>query len=298
MPVALGLLAGLAVVLFLLALVRPGSVDVVQERIRRYGVESEQDDEYAASIFDRVVAPSFSWLIERVARYMPAQLTSNVAEHLEEAGWSVSASRFVSIWLSVGLLVPIALAALVVGVGGNAGLLALLGLWAALGAYMPWLLLRRRISARTAAVDRSLPDAIDLIVTSVESGLGLQAAMLKVAEHIEGPVGELFRDASREVSIGRSREEAMNAMAERSGSREMRLLVRAIVQAERMGISIGSVLRNQSGEIRERRRMAAREQANKIPVKMTIPTVLFIFPTLFIVILGPVVLSMLDSFSG
>ncbi len=137
-----------------------------------------------------------------------------------------------------------------------------------------------------------------MIVTCVESGLGLQAAMIRVAEHLDGAIALEFRQAAREVAMGRPRDETLTAMAERSGSRELRLLARAIIQAEQMGVSVGQVLRNQSRELRERRRQRAREKANMVPVKITIPTVLFIFPTLFLLMLGPVALNMFEFFGA
>ena len=298
-PLLLGLLFGLTVMLAFIGMLRPTQLDAVQRRMERYGVEPDREDEMAASLFERVIMPTVAWFVARVSKLLPTRFTANVGEQLEAAGWEISASRFVAGWLTMGLLIPAATLALVLMLGGGgAGLLAAFGAWIGLGLYLPWMALRRRITGRTKDVDHNLPDAIDMIVTAVESGLGLQAAMLKVAEHIEGAVGELFREASREVSFGRSRAEALAAMADRSGSREMRLFVRAVVQAERMGISIASVLRNQSREIRDRRQMAAREAANKIPVKITVPTVLFIFPTMFMLILGPVVLNVMSYFKG
>ena len=157
-------------------------------------------------------------------------------------------------------------------------------------------MLRRRAQKRVKRIDKDLPDAIDLIITAVESGLGLQAAMMKVTEFIEGPISDEFSRSGHEVSLGRARDEALYAMGDRCGSRELRLFVRAVNEAEQMSISVSRVLRNQSSEIRERRRQRAREQANTIPVKIAIPTVLFIFPTLFLLILGPVALRVVEFF--
>ena len=118
--------------------------------------------------------------------------------------------------------------------------------------------------------------------------------MLSVSQRFKGPLADEFGRIIRETSVGRPREEAIEAMAERVGSKDIQLFARAISQAARTGIPIGKVLRSQAIEIRRRRRSMAREKAGKMPVKMTILTVAFMFPTLFMVLLGPVVLSMQD----
>ena len=158
--------------------------------------------------------------------------------------------------------------------------------------------LQGKAAARTKSINKELPDAIDMIITSVEAGLGVQQAMATVAEKFKGPIGEEFGHVIAETNIGRPRSEALTDMAVRTGSRDVRLFVRAITQAEQMGISIGGVLRNQSSEIRERRRQEAMERAARIPVMMTIPTILLMLPTLFILILTPVCLNAMESFGG
>ena len=147
-------------------------------------------------------------------------------------------------------------------------------------------------------IERTLPDAMDLIVTNVEAGLGLQAAMLSVADRFEGPISVEFSRVVRDISIGRSREEALFDLASRTGVADMRLFAHAIAQAERTGISVGRVLRTHARENRERRQQRAREKAGKIPVKMTIPTAIFIFPTLLMIVLGPVALKAYEQFRG
>ena len=122
--------------------------------------------------------------------------------------------------------------------------------------------------------------------------------MLAVTDRFAGPLSEELRQVVRDVSIGHSREEAMTALAERAAGDDLRVFARAMAQAERNGIPIAGVLRNQAKEIRLRRFQRAREQAAKIPVKMTIPMVLFIFPTIFLLILGPVAISVWDQFKG
>jgi tight adherence protein C len=296
-PLLIAVAFGTAATLLMIGVFRPNRNSLLRERIEKLGVVSEID-EYDESFHERVIAPSLAWLGRASRALLPSRVPLTVATMLREAGWSTPPGRFIWIWLGSGgglfalmLLILLPAAAPLVAVG----LSLVVG---GVGLYLPWMLLRRAARGRGQMIDRQLPDAIDLIVTCVESGLGLQAAMLKVADHFDGPVADEFNRASRDVAMGRPRDEALHAMAERSGSRELKLLVRAIVQAEQMGVSIGHVLRNQSGELRERRRQRAREKANMVPVKMTIPTVLFIFPTLFLLMLGPVALQMMEFFGG
>ncbi len=292
MPLVIALLAGGAVGALVLGLGRPGSRQPQRRTLNFVGAartrESDSDESFAV----RVARPATAAIARRATSLLPSQLAAAVAARLRVAGWSMSAESYLLIWAASGLLLPTLLAILMLSSEGHPGT-ARVGLllgWYAAGAYGPWYVLRRAADRRTKAVDRSLPDAIDLVVTSVESGIALQGAMLNVSRKFGGPIGEEFQSVITETSVGRPRAEALESMADRTGSRDVRTFVRAVNQAESMGISIASVLRNQAAELRERRRQAAREKANKVPVKMTIPTVLFIFPTMFLLVIGPVAL--------
>jgi tight adherence protein C len=231
-----------------------------------------------------------------VAR-LPAQLVASTAKTLETAGMRITVQRFMLLWVGFAGIAPTLLGLLLVmrGTDITSRMLMAMLAWAVMGTVAPWIYLRSRASERVAVIDRSLPDVVDLIVTNIESGLALQAAMLNVAGRFPGPVALEFGRVIRETSMGRPREEAIEAMAQRVGSKDMQLFSRAIMQAERTGIPIGKVLRSQAIEIRRRRRQQAREKAGRIPVKMTMLTVAFMFPTLFMLMLGPVVLNMMES---
>lgn len=298
MALLLALMSGLTVALFAVAVLKTNRDTVVQARVGRLGVP-ERSDPYETSFLSRVMLPVSGRFAMLVGRLLPGRIARAVDTRLETAGRPIATSKFLTLWVALAVILPIALLLVtVIGngrVGGSQALVVLV--WAVLGTVMPWLWLSSKARTRSRAVDRKLPDAVDLIVTNVEAGLGLQAALLAVSEKLKGPVAEEFARVVREISIGRSREEAIEEMAVRSGGPDMRLFARALAQAERNGIPIAGVLRNQAGEIRLRRRQRAREQAAKIPVKITIPTVLFIFPTIFLVLLGPVVLSVIDRFA-
>jgi len=166
------------------------------------------------------------------------------------------------------------------------------------GFFAPSFYLYQKAYDRSARIRRELADSIDLLTISVESGLGFDAALQQVAYNTEGPLADEFSRVLREMQIGSSRSEALRGLAERTNLTELRSFVSAMVQADAFGIPIANVLRVQSSEMRVKRRQRAEEKAQQVPVKMTIPLIFCILPSLFIVIMGPAVIQMMDSFSG
>jgi tight adherence protein C len=146
-------------------------------------------------------------------------------------------------------------------------------------------------------VAADLPDALDLLAVSVEAGLGFDGAVSKLTEHMEGPLIDEFELALGEMRIGESRADALKKMAERVDVHEMAAFVRSIVQADQLGISLGRILRVQAADARLKRQAAAEERAMKAPIKMLFPLVMFIFPAMFIVVLGPAFLNLGKLFS-
>jgi len=165
------------------------------------------------------------------------------------------------------------------------------------GFFAPNLYLYQKAHDRAERLQRDLPDAIDLLTISVESGLGFDAAVQQVARNTEGPLAEEFSRVLREMQIGQGRAIALRALGERTNVGDVRTFVGAMVQADSFGIPVAQVLRVQSAEIRVKRRQRAEEKAQQVPVKITIPLIFCILPTLFIAVMGPAVLSIMDSFS-
>jgi tight adherence protein C len=151
---------------------------------------------------------------------------------------------------------------------------------------------------RGARMQRELPDAIDLMTICVESGLGFDAAVQQVSTNTEGPLAEEFGRVLREMQIGQSRGEALRGLSDRTSVPEVKTFVSAMVQADSFGIPIGQVLRVQSSEIRAKRRQRAEEKAQQVPVKITIPLIFCILPCLFVAVMGPAAISILDNFAG
>lgn len=189
-----------------------------------------------------------------------------------------------------------------VGVVLGAAAVARFGLWGwgvlvaavVVGYLLPDLLVYNIGLKRTEEIRLSLPDALDLLDLCVESGLSLQAAMAKVAEVQTSPVAEEFARVLQEMRLGVSRRDALHALADRAAQSDLKQLVGAILQAESLGIPIAAVLREQASEMRAKRSARARETAQKVPVKILAPLMLCFLPGLFIIILGPALITVVD----
>jgi tight adherence protein C len=257
--------------------------------------ESETDRPFA----ERVLAPLTDRLVSLGRRLSRADTAERLRRRLDIAGnptgWDVSrliGAKALSMVVLGGLAVVYAL-----GNGMSPSKAALVV--AAVGAFgfvLPNVLLYNAGQKREALMQRALPDALDLLTVSVEAGLGFDAAVMKVAVNTHGPLAEEFARLLQEMRLGVGRGEALRALAERSTLKDLKSFSLAIVQADQLGVPIGRVLRVQSGEMRIKRRQRAEEQAQKVPVKIMIPLVLFIMPCLLIVVGGPAAVQILDIF--
>jgi tight adherence protein C len=193
-----------------------------------------------------------------------------------------------------GLLAVVgALVGVMVGsmAGSATGLLLTVAL-AAAGFFGPDYFVTLKARARRERIKADLPDALDLLAVSVEAGLGFDGAIAKITEHMEGPLADEFSLTLGEMRIGESRQDALKRMADRVDAPELSSFTRAIIQADQLGTSLGRILRVQAADSRLRRQAAAEEKAMKAPIKMLFPTVLFIFPSIFAVILGPAFMNL------
>ncbi|WP_274363975.1 type II secretion system F family protein [Paenibacillus thermotolerans] len=163
---------------------------------------------------------------------------------------------------------------------------------------LPYLFLSGKVKKRARLALRELPDVLDLLTVSLEAGLGFDSALGKLVSKKGGVLTEEFHRCLEEIRLGRTRKESLIGVRDRLQLDEMRSLVSAILQAEKMGIGMVQVLRVQSAEMRDRRKQRAEEQAMKAPIKMLFPLVIFVFPCLFIVLLGPVLIQFMDTFSN
>ncbi len=166
------------------------------------------------------------------------------------------------------------------------------------GGAVPYVLISGRAKRRQEDIERALPDILDLLTISVEAGLALEASLGRVVERGQGPLQDEIRRTLSEINLGRRRRDALRVLGERANVQPVTSLVNALNQADRSGMQLGPVLRAQSKQLRERRRQAAEEKAMKAPLKMLLPLVGFIFPAMFVVILGPAALNLMEIFGG
>ena len=163
--------------------------------------------------------------------------------------------------------------------------------------FVPDLLIRSNAQKRREAIRLELPNSLDQMLISVQAGLGFEAAMARAAQNGKGPLADEFVRTLQDIQVGRSRKDAYTDMAERLDVPDVRSFIRAVVQADAYGIAIAKVLKAQAQEMRTKRRQRAEEYAMKIPVKILFPLIFCIFPTLFIILLGPAVMNIIAAFS-
>jgi tight adherence protein C len=250
---------------------------------------------------DRVLNPLLDRSLGIAKKLTPADHAERVRHRLEVAGnppgWTID--RFTSLkFIGFAVMLFLSLTGCMLFGVGLAPALAICVL-AALAGYMgPNMYLYQKGYDRTQSMQRALPDALDLLTISVEAGLGFDAALAHVARNTEGPLAEAFARVLQEMQIGLGRAKALRALGERTTLPELRGFVSAMVQADAFGIPVGQVLRVQAGEIRTKRRQRAEELAQKVPVKILFPLMFCILPCLFIAVMGPGVISIMNSLGG
>jgi tight adherence protein C len=299
--VCVGAAVGLALFALLSQAEEKATVRASLRQLEDYEVESVREKELLAPIRERAVAPILNGLTSIGQRFTPVGYLDSVRSKLVSAGKGDQASfdRFLAIRVITVVAAPIA-AYLVfsnVPVSGLGRLMvtALVGLAFVVG---PDAILNRQVEDRQYQIRTRLPDVMDLLVISVEAGLGFEQALDRTVAAVPGPLTEEFSRMLGEVRAGASRADALRALDARTNVPEIRSFVLAILQADTFGVSIGRVLRAQADEMRIKRRQLAQERAQKAPVKMLIPMVFCIFPSLFVIVLGPAALNIVDSFSG
>ena len=297
----IGGIAAVAVVLIVLGVAGSGGEDPLRARLNQLGAMTAKDLqelELQQPFFDRTVKPLAARLSSSVAKITSSSFTERTEKRLAMAG--NPGDMRVSDWLgikAIGAAVVGALLFLFIGIlGGNlvgGVLLGLVGL--GIGYIGPEFWLGRRVKARQKKILVGIPDALDLLTISVRAGLGFDAALGKVVEKMKGPLVDEFRRALAEVRVGKVRRDALRDIVPRTEVQPLTNFIGAIIQAEQLGVSISKVLQVQSEQLRIERRQRAEEQAAKAPIKMLFPLVGCIFPSLFIVILGPAIILIVQN---
>lgn len=248
----------------------------------------------------RVLAPIGERLASFARRFTPQERIDRLRRRMLMAGasnsWTVErvlAAKTLATF-SIGALSAMAMLALgkptwalVLGIGG-----------AALGWFLPEIILKHKADKRSHQIQKDLPDVLDLLTISVEAGMGFDAALANVARNTKGPVADEFFRVLQEMQLGAGRMDALRALNDRTDVEDLGIFVNAMTQADAFGIPIAHVLRAQAKEMRIKRAQRAEEQAQKIPVKMTFPTIFFILPTLLVIVVGPAVVNVASDLLG
>ena len=289
-----------AVALLVVGLVRPrASLTEMRIETLRQQVATGDVSELVLPFSDRILLPTVQGFGRGLAKMLPATFMASLQRTLIMGGSSMTASTFVTFWaVSTGLFVGLAIVALAALGGVSAqGFLGLL-VMGIIGFMLPRFWLRSAVGSRQRKIVKSLPDAMDLITTCVEAGLGLDAALAKVSGQMKGPLAKEISQMLLEVGMGRLRRDALSDLGQRTGVQELISFVNAVIQAEQLGVSIGHVLKVQSDQMRTHRRQRAEKLAHEAPIKMMFPLVLCIFPAFMLVILGPAVIRIGETMMG
>lgn len=274
----------------------------LQKIVRSQAVQHNgEDDELSLPFSERVIKPLVAMTTQTIARFLPAKNRDKLQQMLQFAGnpGNLQAHEFQALQFSFAVLLilggwgtayvlhkELLIQLLFIAMGGLTGLLA--------GKYY----LTARIRIRQEAIQKELPEVLDLLTVSIDAGLGFDAALSRVVEKSGGALCDELRKTLKEIQMGKSRRQALKDLGDRTGVEDLLTFVGSMIQADQLGVSISKVIRTQAAQIRQKKRQRIEEKAMKAPVKMLIPLVLFIFPTIFIVLLGPALISIMNTFAG
>jgi pilus assembly protein TadC len=277
-------------------------VDASVREVESYGFQSpgrEIDEPSGRGRLDQRLAIVAGRLGRFTAEHLPSLGMLRRGELAAAGIYEVSPETVHGYRVFCALFLPL-LVLLFVGLNSGFSLLTVMEIGGALlaGWYLPALAIRHRGRQRLDEIDRELPDLIDLLVATIEAGLGFAGSLSLVASRFEGPLGQELRLTLQQQNLGISNETALNDMLERADTPSMRAFVRTVLRAEALGVSIGQIMRNLATDMRQRRRQKAREKVQKAPIKLLFPLLFLIFPALFIVILYPAVYTIAHSLGG
>lgn len=262
------------------------------------------DDDLDKSLSERFINPIIESLIKSLGKFIPENGSDNkksedLRKQLRQAGMSLMPSEYTAIRIMaiIGCSVLFLIIALFLSMNSFSIVIAPL-----FGAYAAFTVMRfslmSRISRRKEKMERQLPDVLDMLSVNVEAGLGFEQAMLHIIQHFQGPLVDELNITYREMSMGRSRRDALKLLGDRCEIEDLKSFTGSINQASKLGISVKNILHAQAAAIRESKRSKIEEKAHKMSIKILIPMVLFIFPVIFIVLMGPAVVSIVETFGG
>ena len=309
MLIAVALVFAAGIFLFFRGLATAPGEDLLETRLAQFRDQTItlEEIELQQPFSERFVRPT----LERLGAFLNARVGREriiaIQNRLALAGrpGNLTVNAFISLKLALGVMAGVLSFLLfsfakmafpyIPGVAGTIVLAVVVGV---LGYFFPDLWLRQKVERRRKEIRLALPNALDLLTISVEAGLGFDAALVRVTEKYKNALSEEFTQVLNEIRLGRPRLEALDDMGRRVGVEELQSFIQALIQSEQLGVGIAKVLRIQSKEMRRKRRQRAEELAAQASLKMLFPMLLFIFPTIFIVLMGPAVLVVMHSLGG
>jgi len=303
MPVIIAIVVFLAVIFIVLALMPGDSEDAIQARLREMAKDPNTVDltdlELSRPFSERVLRPLSERSMSLIRRITPQEAIDRMRKRLVSAGLPYNPITIVGVQYLFGLGMPILLWFMGVveqqGAAKGLGFMAFVG---SIGFVLPTTWVKMKGDQRKAMITRTLPDALDLLTISVEAGLGFDMALQKVVEKLKGPLPQEFGRALYEMRLGKPRREALKDMAERTQNPDLMQFISSLVQADKLGVSIGNVLRVQADQMRLKRRQRAEQQAQKAPLKMSFVLVFFVLPALLTVLLGPAGIAVYEQLAN
>ena len=312
MGILILVVTALALVLIAVGARMPAKQVMIEERLAAFAERPRplEELELERPFSERVLQPIFRSVTRRLARFTPRANREKIKQLLLEAGSpnNLGPTEFMGLRAVMALLLGGTALLIVFFTGSTLKPINVLGLpipgillfpvpLAYMGFQFPGIWLNGKIRTRKKEIQKTLPDAIDLLTISVEAGLGFDQALMRVAEKWDNALSQEFGRMLQEVRIGKPRREAMREVSNRCNVEDLQVFISSMIQADQLGVSITTVLRVQSQQMRVRRRQRAEEQAQKAPIKMIFAMVFLIFPAMYVIILGPAVPVMVGAFS-
>lgn len=271
----------------------------IDERLSKFTetTMSLEEIELQLPFTQRVVLPLLNVFLNKLGQMGPKQNADKLKNMLQQAGnpGGITPTTFVGLRMGLAVVLLVIFGGITFSSMSATEAMMYTALGTVLGYLLPGMWLGQQIKKRKHRITRSLPDALDLLTISVEAGLGFDMALKRVTEKWDDDLGREFKRVLLDISLGRTRRDALRDLATRTDVEDVQIFVSAMIQAEQLGVSIAKILRLQSDQMRQRRRQRAEEQAQRAPILMLFPMVFLIFPSIFVVILGPAIPKIMGS---
>ncbi|KUO50664.1 MAG: hypothetical protein APF76_07725 [Desulfitibacter sp. BRH_c19] len=269
------------------------------QEIKKIGRELEDDNDLRKPFIERIIKPAYCKLGNILGSLAPKEIKHKVEKKIIYAGnpWNLTFNSFLTMQVVLGVLLSSIFLVIfkLVDIQSDRLFLILIVMFL-FGFFLPSVVLSSKVANRQMEIQNSLPDMLDLLLVTVEAGLGFDMALKRVADKMPGELSKELNRALDEMRRGRTREEALRGITKRTGVADLSTFISAIIQAEQLGSNIANTLRIQAVSMRHKRRQRAEEKAMKAPIKMLFPLIFFIFPTLFVVLLGPAAIRIMQAF--